>query len=83
MDGLTDKASHSVQSRNERETVLQSSPGTFQSSNRLQLTQFLVFGEKCKKFEEINKNLKNHSSKIIDRTEFCLTSFERGDLVLS
>ena len=31
--------------------------------------------EKCEKI----KDSKNHSSKTIDRTEFCLASSERGD----
>ena len=41
------------------------------------------FWEKCEKCEKIKKDLKNHSSKTIDRTEFCLASSERGELALS
>ena len=36
--------------------------------------------EKMEKCEKIKKDLKNHSSKTIDRTEFCLASSERGEL---
>ena len=61
----------------------QSSPGTFQGSNKLQLTGFLVFGENAKNEKKMKKDLKNHSSKTMDCTEFCLASSERGELVLS
>ena len=61
----------------------QLSPGTFQSSIRLQLTRFLVFLEKCEKCRKIKKDLKNHSSKTINYTEFCLASSEKGELALS
>ena len=41
------------------------------------------FWEKCEKCEKIKKDSENHSSKTIDRTEFCLASSERGELALS
>ena len=62
----------------------QSSPDTFQSSNRAQLTRFFVFEKKkCEKCEKNKKDLKNHSSKTIDCAEFCLASSERWDLAHS
>ena len=61
----------------------QSSPGTFQSSNKPQLTWFLVFGKNAKNAKKQKKDLKNHSFKTIDHTEFCLASSERGELDLS
>ena len=36
----------------------------------------------CKKYKKIKKDLRNHSSKTINYTEFCLVSFKR-ELALS
>ena len=49
----------------------------------LSIDKILHFREKCKKCEKIKKDSKNHNSKTIDRTEFCLAPSEREKLALS
>ena len=52
----------------------------FKQTSTNSIPRFLGKREKCGK---IKKDSKIHSSKTIDRTEFCLASSERGDLALS
>ena len=86
MDGLMDKASHRFLSWKERDTVLLGWTIITWDIFKFKYTSTNSvprFWEKCKKCEKIKKDLKNHSSKTIDCTEFCLASSERGELALS